>query len=64
VFVLLDGEAFVAALVEVAGAGSEVGGVPALGVGLRDPFHEFGQVAVIVRPEYEVPVVAHDAIGT
>jgi len=37
--------------------------VVALGVDERDPAHEMGQVAILTRPENQMPVVAHDAIA-
>ncbi len=61
----LDGEGFEAALVEAAFAGVFVVGVPALGVGLLEPFHEVGDFSAFVfsGPEEEVEVVGHDDVG-
>lgn len=59
----LNGKAFIATLIEMADAGGAVGGVPALGVRAGNPFHKQRQVAVMMRPENEVPMVAHQAIA-
>ena len=38
-------------------------GVPPLGVGQRQPAGEPGDFAVLVRPDDQVPVIGHDAVG-
>ena len=63
VFILLDGKCLEAALVQGTRPGGMVVRVPALGVGDGQPAHVFGEVAVGVRPEQQVPVVGHDAEG-
>jgi hypothetical protein len=61
-FVVLDWERLEAALIKVAGADGVVMRVPAHGVRVREPTKEVGHLAVVARPEHEVPVVRHDAI--
>jgi len=51
VLACLNREAFKAALVDVAGAGCAVGGVPSLGVGHCYPVHECRQITIFARPE-------------
>ncbi len=58
-FVLLDRETFEAPLIERAGSGGFVVGVPALRVSDGEEAHEFAEVAVFLRPEDEVPVIGH-----
>ena len=62
-FVLLNGEGLEAPLVERPGAAGVVVGVPAHGMRQGQPVQEVGQVAVVVRPEDEMEVVGHEAIG-
>ena len=38
-------------------------GVPALGVGERQPAHESRQLAVLAWPDQQVPVIGHQAVG-
>ena len=61
----MDGEGFETALVEGAGAGGVVVGVPALGVGELEPAHEVGEEVglVLAGPEDEVEVVGHEDVG-
>ena len=47
----------------MAGAGSAVGVVVSHGVSDADPAHKLRKVAVMVRVEQEMPVVAHDAVA-
>jgi len=61
--VALDGEGLEASLVEMAGAGGMIVGVPAHGVGVGEPADEGGQLAVGPRPEHHVPVIGHEAVG-
>lgn len=61
--VVLDRERIEPALVEVARPGGMAMGMPALGMGHRQPSHESGQVAIASGPEDEVEVVGHDAVG-
>jgi hypothetical protein len=61
--VRLHGERFEPALREVAGSGRVAVGVPALGVRHGEPAHERGEVAIGARPEQEMKVVGHHAIG-
>jgi hypothetical protein len=59
----LTGKLFEASLVEVAGAGSVVVGMIALGVGLGEAVHEVAELVLRSRPDDEVPVIGHEAIG-
>ena len=61
--VLLDGEAFETALVEVAASAGVAVGVPALGVGHGEPLHEAGELSILGGEEDEVEVVGHEAVG-
>ena len=55
--VVLDGKAFIAALVDVAYAAGSVGGMPSLSMGSCYPLHEIGESIVSSGPEDQVPVV-------
>jgi hypothetical protein len=57
------GKRFEAALVQMAAADILIMGVPALGVGQREPVHEIGKLAVMLGPQNHVPVIGHQAIG-
>lgn len=57
----LDGEALEPPRVEVATADDAVSDVPAHDVGAGQPADEAGQLAVLARPEHEMPVIAHEA---
>ena len=59
----LDAETFVAALIQVSGAGGVIVGVVALGVGVGHPLGELGDLVIGRRPQNEVPVVGHEAEG-
>ncbi len=61
--VLLHGEGLEAALVEVAAADVVIVGVPALGVRQGQPAEEARQLPGLLRPQDEVPVVGHQAVG-
>ena len=61
--VVLDQEALVAALVEMALAEGAVAAVAGLGVALGQAADEAGEVAVGVGPQDEMPVVGHQAPG-
>ena len=50
-------------LVEMAAAGTAPVGVPALGMGQGEQAHEGGEVIVAPRPEDQVPMIGHEAIG-
>jgi hypothetical protein len=63
VIVLLDRKALEAALVERTGAAAVVVGVPPHGMRQGQPVQEVGQLAVLLRPQDEVEVVGHEAIG-
>ena len=60
--VRLHGEGLEPTLVEMAGAGGPVVGVPALGVRQREPAHEPGEVPIPAGPEQEVEVAGHQAV--
>ena len=59
--IVLNREAFVASLVEMADTDRAVSGVKALDMRQRNPSHERRQVAVAAGPQNQVPVVAHQA---
>lgn len=61
--VLRDGERLEAALIDVAAAGRVAVGVPALRVREGQPADELRQLAILPRPDDEVPVVGHHAVG-
>lgn len=61
--VILHGEAFEAALVEVAAGGVVVMGVVAAGVGDADPANELAEGLVGFGPDDQMPVVGHEAVG-
>jgi len=63
VLAVLDGEGFVGALVEVASALGVVVGVPPPDVGGGQAVHVPAQVAGVMRPQHQVPVVGHEAVG-
>jgi len=50
-------------LVQVAAAGGLMMGMPELGVRLGESAGEARQVAVAARPDDQVPVVGHEAVG-
>lgn len=60
-----DGKRFKAALIEVAGAGRAVVGVPTLGMGEGEPAEEIGDLAVLalLGPDDHVPMVGHDRVS-
>ena len=58
----MDGKTFEPALVQVAKSNRPVRPVPALRMRNSDPFHKLGQVAVVTRPKYQMPVIVHNAI--
>ena len=62
--VSLDGKRLEAALVQLAGAGGMMVGVPALGVGEGQPAHEIGKQFFLPapRPEHEVEMIGHQHI--
>jgi hypothetical protein len=47
----------------MAAANVLVMGMPPLRMGQGQPMHEIGQVAILLRPKHEVPMVGHQAIG-
>ena len=59
----LDGKGFEAALIDRAGSRRVIVGVPALCMGDGDSADDFGEFSVMSRPEEEVPVIRHQAIG-
>jgi hypothetical protein len=62
VVVLLDGERLEPPLVQVAGPGRVVVGVPPHGMRVRQPPEKVRHVPVGNRPEDEVPVVGHQTV--
>ena len=61
--VLLHWKRLESALVERAGAGGMVVGVPALRVRHGQPAQPLGKVAIVIGPSHQVPVVRHAAIS-
>ena len=61
--VLLNGERLETPLIEVASAARSAKGVPALRVSQCQPAHELRQLAVLSRPDQQMPMVGHQAIG-
>jgi hypothetical protein len=47
----------------VAGTGGVVMGVPSLVVSQGHPLHELGEVTIAARPEQEVEMIGHRAVG-
>ncbi len=37
--------------------------VPTLCMGYRDPAHHFGELAIVPRPQEQMPVVGHHTVG-
>ena len=62
-FVTLDGKSFESILVHMARPGRPVEMVPALRMGAGHPLHEPRHLAIFIRPDHEVPVIWHNAIG-
>ncbi len=60
-FILLDRETFESALIQMAVPDGRVRVFPTLGVRQRQPLHERGQLAVLLRPEDQVPMIGHNA---
>src|SRR5208337_4868110 len=63
VLVALDRERFEPALVHVAASPGVPLGVPPLGVGQSQPANESRELSVLPRPDNQVPVIGHDAVG-
>jgi hypothetical protein len=61
--VFLDRERLEATLVEWPGASTVVVGVPTHGMRQRQPVQKVGQFTVLARPEDEVKMVGHQAVG-
>ena len=61
--VILDGKSLESALVEMAGSRRMVMRVPAHRVRVRDATQKRGQLAVLHRPQHEMPMIGHHAIG-
>ena len=59
----LHGEGLEAPLVQMAGSGRSMMGMPALRVGQRHPGHELREFPISPWPQHEMPVVRHDAVG-
>ncbi len=62
-FVCLDGEGLEAALIDGAGARGLMLDMPALRMGHGDPAEDLRELSILARPEEEVPVIGHEAIG-
>ena len=63
VLIALDRKAFESSLVQRAGAGGVMMGVPTLGVGHGQQPHELAQLIVLARPQHQVPVIGHQAVA-
>ena len=61
VFVGVDQKLFLPSLVERPRAERSMNAVPPHGVRHGDPMHGGRKVAIILRPEHEVPVIRHQA---
>ena len=61
--VLLNRERLESALIDVPRAGRMPVGVPALRMGQRQPADESRQVAVLARPNDQMPMIRHDAVS-
>jgi hypothetical protein len=59
----LDRKRFEAALIDGAGPGGVMVGMPALCMGDGDPAQDLREFSILLRPEKEVPVIRHQAIG-
>ena len=59
----LHRERFEAALIDGAGPGGVMVGMPALRMGDGDPPQDFGECTILSRPEEEMPVIRHQTIG-
>jgi hypothetical protein len=51
------------ALIEWAGAGGVMMGVPSLGMRDREQAHKFAELAIPLRPNHKVPVVRHQTVA-
>ena len=61
--VVFDGKRLEPALLKVAGTERFVMRMPAHRVRLRQPPQKVGQLPVLKRPQHEMPVIGHHAIG-
>ena len=59
----LNREGFEATLIHRPSPGGLVMGMPALRMGDGDPAEDFGEFPILPRPEEEMPVIWHQAIG-
>jgi hypothetical protein len=62
--VILHRETFESALVQMPDSNSPVRNVVPLRVSKADPAHELRQIAILSRPQQQMPVIAHDAVAT
>src|SRR4029079_7400901 len=58
-----DGEGFIRSLIEMTIADALSKQSPASDVGGRQALHEVAELAVLARPEHEMPVVGHQTPG-
>lgn len=63
VFVLLYRKRLESPLINWAGSRGAAAGVPALTVRHGEPAHVFRKCIVLLRPEQQMPMVRHDALG-
>ncbi len=59
----LDRKRLEAALIDRPSPGGVMMGMPALRMGDGDPAEHLGEFAILSRPEEEMPVIGHQAIG-
>ena len=62
-FIGLHGKRLKSALIDRPGAGAMMMRMPALRMRDRDPAEHLGEFAIMPRPEEEMPMIGHEAIG-
>lgn len=60
--ITLHGKRLEAPLIDRPGSSRVMVGVPALGMGDRDPAQHFGQLAIVPWPEQQMSMIGHQAI--
>src|SRR3990167_5467588 len=61
--ILLDQERFESSLVEMAMPHGVMMRMPSLGVRQREPAHEAREIPIVIRPQHQMPVIGHQAVG-
>jgi type II secretory pathway pseudopilin PulG len=59
--VLLDGKTFESSLIQMAVSDRMMGDAPSHGMGMGQPAEKGGDLAVVMGPDYEMPMRGHDA---